>query len=219
MRANWRQRQRDARVNLPFAAPVVMEPPVQEIGRLDLSTKRNLILVQIAGFFGLVASAFLFLQAAILLRPDLPAEASFTVSGSEGLIAIAIGLAVLAGAVLVLVVVHEGVHAVFFRLVTGERPRLGVTGFYAYVGAPPGVAVTRNRYLGIALAPLFVITAVGLLLFLVVPLIALPPLLLILVLNAAGSVGDIIAVIWLLRYPPSVLVGDQGVAIVVCSPS
>lgn len=192
---------------------------LHEVGRLDLSTKKNIILVQMAGFLGLVASAFLFLQAAILLRPDIPTEASFTFSGMEGLVAIAAGLAVFAGAVLVLVVVHEGVHAFFFWLITGERPQLGVTGFYAYVGAPPGVTVARNRYFGIALAPLFVTTVAGLFLLTVVPLIVLPPLLLILILNAAGSIGDIIVSGWLLRYPPSVLVGDQGIAVVVCRPS
>ncbi|MDN7024869.1 DUF3267 domain-containing protein [Methanoculleus sp. FWC-SCC1] len=197
----------------------MVQPAMQEIGRLDLSTKRNLILLQVAGFIVLLAAGFLALQAAILLRPDIPAEASFTLSGSEGLAAIAAALAVLIGATTVLVAVHEGVHALFFWLVTGKRPYFGVTGFYAYVGAPPGVAITRNRYLGIALAPLLVVTLAGLLLLPAVPLIALPPLLLLLILNAAGSVGDLIASCWLLRYPPSVLVGDQGVAVVVIRPA
>lgn len=197
----------------------MMQQAMQEIGRLDLSTKKNLVLLQAAGLIALVVAGVLFLQAAILLRPDIPAEASFTFSGSEGLLVIAAALGVLAGAVAVLVVVHEGVHALFFRAVTGGRPHFGITGFYAYVGAPPGVAVPRNRYLAIALAPLFVVTAAGLLLLPAIPLIALPPLLLLLVLNAAGSVGDLIASCWLLRYPPSVLVGDQGVAVVVTRPA
>jgi hypothetical protein len=191
---------------------------LQELGRLDLSTKKNFILVQVAGFLALVASAYLFFQAAILLRPDISAEGSFTSSGSEGLLAIAAGLAVLIGAILALVVVHEGVHALFFRLFTGERPHFGFAGIYAYVGAPPGVTVSRNRYFAISLAPLLVITLVGFLLIPRVPLIALPPLLLVLILNAAGSIGDLIASCWLLRYPPSVVVGDQGDAVVVGRP-
>ncbi len=191
----------------------------EEIGRLDLSTKKNLVLVQAAGFLGFVISAYLFLQAAIHLRPDIPAEASFTFSGSEGLLAIAAAIAVLIGAILALVVVHEGVHALFFRLFTGKRPHFGFTGIYAYVGAPPGVTVSRNRYFAISLAPLLVITLVGLPLIPRVPLIVLPPLLLILILNAAGSVGDLIASCWLLRYPPSVLVEDQGSAVVVGRPA
>lgn len=61
-----------------------------------------------------------------------------------------------------------------------------------------------------ALAPLVLVTAVGLLLMPFVTQTMLPFLLLWLVFNLSGSVGDIAVVIWLLRQPHTIYINDFG---------
>jgi len=119
-------------------------------------------------------------------------------------------------AVLVLVLVfHELVHGVVFWRVSGETPTVGLKGIFVYVSAPPSVYFQRDRYLWVGAAPMVSLTLVGVLL---VPF--LPPSLMLLdvlfvTLNAAGSAGDLVMILMLLRYPSSSLIRDFGSGMVV----
>ena len=112
-------------------------------------------------------------------------------------------------------VFHELVHGVVFWLVSGEAPTVGLKGVFVYVSAPPSVCFRRDRYLWVGAAPVVSLTLVGVLL---VPF--LPPSLMLLdvlfvALNAAGSAGDLVMILFLLRYPSSSLIRDLDSGMVI----
>ncbi|WP_135828367.1 DUF3267 domain-containing protein [Halorussus halobius] len=138
-------------------------------------------------------------------------------SGTEGTFAFRVSdvgwwnlaLELLAFAVLVtaIIVPHEWVHGLAIRYY-GGRPRYGIG--LAHFVLPYAYATTdhrfaRNQFVVVALAPLVVLTLVGVALlvafgwgWLVVPLAA----------NAGGAVGDLWMVLTVLGYPPHVRVED-----------
>ena len=69
---------------------------------------------------------------------------------------------------MVVFVLHEAVHGLFFWLYTRDRPRFGFKGWYLYASAP-GWYLSRNRFLVVGLSPLVTMTAAALGLAMVVP--------------------------------------------------
>ena len=88
----------------------------------------------------------------------------------------------------------------------------GVRIFYAYAAAPEWY-IPRGQYAIVGLAPLVVITIVGLALLLVTPSPAVWAVVFVVALNAAGSIGDLLAVAWLLAQRSATLACDKGDAI------
>ncbi len=115
-----------------------------------------------------------------------------------------------------LLVLHEGAHGMTMRWM-GHRPRYGFRGLYAYATAD-GAVFTRNQFLAVALAPLFLLTPPGLA-FLVLPSFpGWPYAAFFLAANVAGSVGDLWLALKLLRLPASVRVVDREVGMEVFGP-
>ncbi len=115
------------------------------------------------------------------------------------------------------VVAHEAVHGFCYWAFTGERPVFGPRGLYAFAGAPDWY-FPRGEFVLTALAPLVVITIVGLPLFLVTPGVVMWAVLAVVALNAAGSTGDLVAIAWVLAQQPAALVNDIGDAVTVYQP-
>ncbi len=119
-------------------------------------------------------------------------------------------------AVLVLVLVfHELVHGVVFWRVSGEAPTVGLKGVFVYVSAPPSVFFQRDRYLWVGAAPMVLLTLVGVLLVLLLPASLMLLDVLFVALNAAGSAGDLVMILMLLRYPSSSLIRDLDSGMVI----
>lgn len=108
-----------------------------------------------------------------------------------------------------MVVVHEGLHGVFFWYFTRQRPHFAFKGAYAYAAAP-GWYLPRNQYLITALAPLVVITLLGMIGLAQFPSAWVLPTLLLMSFNASGAVGDLWVALGLLRQPAACLALDQG---------
>lgn len=180
-------------------------------GGIDLAQdRRALLMLNAGGTLLLLVFGWLALQTTAALRPDVTLRITITLGSALDLMLVAsIVLALLTGTV----VLHEAIHGLCFWLFTRERPRFGFKGAYAYAGAPDWY-IPRNHYLIIGSAPLVVITLLGLLLLALLPAPLLPGLLLVVVLNGAGAVGDIAVVGWLLaRWPATTLVQDRGDAV------
>ncbi len=169
---------------------------------LDMSTdRRALIGLNLAGLLLFLVDGWLFLRLFSLLRPEFD-QADFSPS-------FLVNLVTLLAASAFVIIVHELVHGLFFWVFLRDRPRFGFRGAYAFAAAP-GWYIPRGRYIAVGLAPLVLITLAGLAAVLVVPPGALPALWFAVTLNAAGAVGDIFIVGWLLLQPPTVLVNDLG---------
>ncbi|MCP4541758.1 MAG: DUF3267 domain-containing protein [Chloroflexi bacterium] len=116
---------------------------------------------------------------------------------------------------IVMVILHEAAHGIFFWYFTRERPVFGLELPFAAYAAAPDWYLPRRQHLVVGLAPFVLLTLIGVVLLPIVPAFVVPVLLLIIVTNAAGSTGDFVMVIWMLVQPRNMLVQDTGVAITI----
>jgi hypothetical protein len=191
-----------------------LPPDYAPRGSIDLSTNHTAMLaLSIASVVALLVFGVLALYITALVRPDI-AGGEFSLGASELLI----GLVAVLVLTFLMIVVHELIHGLFFWLFTRERPTFGFKGAYAYAAAPDWY-MPRNQYAVVGLAPLVLMTLAGLALLLVIPVWAIPSLLFVVVTNAAGAVGDIAVVGWLLLQPRATLVNDIGDAVTLYRPA
>jgi hypothetical protein len=90
-------------------------------------------------------------------------------------------------------------------------------GYYAYASIP-GWYLPKVPYLVSALMPFLFITVAGLILLTIVPATWFIPLLIMMVANAAGSVGDLVVIVWLLGRHKGVIAQDRGDAVTLFEP-
>lgn len=190
----------------------ILPPGYRKIGTLDLSKNRGMMIaLNILGLFITLFSAWLFFRAVFLIRPDAAITGldGFTLSSLPQALGLVAAILALTAAYIVL---HEAIHGMFFWLFTRARPLFALRWNYAYAAAPEWF-IPRNAYLVIALAPLALITLLGLLIMAVAPVGWLVPLWYMLTMNAGGAVGDMAVTVWLLRQPKATLSQDSGDAV------
>lgn len=171
---------------------------------LEAGSTRRLIVLNLLGAVLFVAFGWVFLSTAIFLRPAI-AQAIIRYAVQPIPLVIAgnlLGMAILIG-------LHELTHALFFWWYTRARPVIGLRRFYAYAAAP-GWYLPRRQYVLVGLSPLVLLTALGYAALVWIPMTAAMPLLFGMAMNAAGSIGDVAVVVWLLGKPGPALVEDVG---------
>ncbi len=175
--------------------------------RLSIRDTAPLLLLNLVSLLLLGLASVLMLSLLRWLRPqDAAAAFSFSIESAGDFLPV---ILTLLGATFGMMVVHEAFHGIFFWHYTGTRPKFGFRGAYAFAAAPDWY-VRRTPYLVTSLAPLVGITLIGILLLALVPVRWVPLLVLVVVFNAAGAVGDLWVAYWLLRCPPDALGNDQG---------
>jgi hypothetical protein len=189
---------------------------------LDLLGNRTAVVGAIAsGIVLLLAVGWLLVQFTNFVRPtalealrlrDIPMTTpdggtSVTIPIVDGVVALVL-----------VMLIHELVHGMFYWRFAGRRPTLGIKGLGVYVAAPTEVYFPRNQYLVVGIAPLVLLTLAGLLLVIIVPVAVVRILTLFVALNAAGAAGDLLMVARLLSYSPDTLMQDSGSAVIVYGP-
>jgi hypothetical protein len=177
---------------------------------LDLIKDRKLLLILSVASLGL----FLAIWAGVVwlmqrLRLDFAAGfASFeiTLSAIGGVL---LPLLLLVGVISAMVILHEAIHGVCFWLFTGGRVKFAFKGAYAYAAAPDWY-LEKLPYMVVSLAPLVLITIVGLMALVWAPANWVAPLMLLIAMNASGAVGDMFVFYLLARMPGDMLVQDFG---------
>ena len=111
-------------------------------------------------------------------------------------------------------ILHEAIHGLCFYWFTREKPLFAFHWTYAYAAAP-GWYLPNRQYLVTGLAPLVVISLVGVALAALLPSVWLLALWFMLTINAAGAVGDLWVALYLLRLPVTCLAQDQGNSITI----
>lgn len=179
----------DLSTQTPAARGPRREPPEVPGYRLLAWERIPLGRVSVIGLVSLPVWFVLFAALTGLLGGPSEVEVQFTLSGLViGLLVCLIGVPVL----------HEAVHGLVAML-AGARPRYGLGPGYAYTTFDEPVG--RGAYLAIGLAPLIVLSVLGVALQLLVPAI-IGVTQLALVVNAAGAVGDL-WMAWRLRTVPA----------------
>jgi len=189
--------------------PTTQLPALYSLHRtIDFAKDRSLLIgLNIIGLILLFPFGWLFTKIASFLQPATSAQSINLASYSAIFF-----LIVIITTIIIFVILHEIVHGVFFWSITGSKPKFGFKGAYAYAAAP-GWFIPRNPYLWISLSPLVVLSLAGFALITVLPEYWLFPIIVGLIFNAVGSVGDLYVVIWLLQKPATVYIQDQGDAI------
>lgn len=190
---------------------------------LDLSESKTATAGAIGlGIVLLIGVGWLLVQFTRLLRPAALEGIRFrnmlTVTPGGGLSLVLPPLVETVVAFVLVTLIHELVHGAFFWWFTGQRPTFGVKGLFVYAAASPEVYVPRNQGLMVGIAPLVLLTLVGLLLMLIAPVVAVPLLSLFIVFNAAGAAGDLVMAVRFLSYSPDTLMQDSGTGVVVYGP-
>jgi len=183
----------------------------RSIGTFDVrNNSQTMIRLNILGFVLFAVSAWFFAVVLNVLRPE-EAKNGLAVSFSDlgGMVQSVLAVILATGAMIVL---HEAVHGIFFWLFTRSIPKFAFKGLYAYAAAPQWY-LPKSYYLVVALAPLVVLSLAGMALMLVVPSSWFIILLLFLVINASGAIGDLWVTAWLVRQPNTCYANDLGDAV------
>lgn len=189
-----------------------LPPEYEEVRYLVLTEKRTLLRLNLAALIPL-AIALLAMgwwwNFVRQLRGPYSTAFSETLSG---LVAVIIVLVVTFSA-------HEALHGLAIRW-AGHNPRFGMKLDKGVLYATAENALfPRNHFVIVALAPLVVMTLVGMGLMIAVPDTVGYYVGLVVALNAAGAVGDLWMTAVVLRYPPVALVRDEADSIRVFMPN
>jgi hypothetical protein len=169
----------------------------------EVNLKKDKRLTILLNLVALIVTALLFYLLPIfgtMIRSDT--------TSISGIISISTIMLVIGLTVSVLIV-HELIHGFFFWLFSGSRPVFALRPLYAYAGAP-GWYFSKRQFAIIALGPLVIVGALGLLLMLLGPVSWLVMIAFLLALNTGGAVGDLFVFVRLLKCSPTSFTNDTG---------
>ncbi|MEI7844903.1 MAG: DUF3267 domain-containing protein [Chloroflexota bacterium] len=153
---------------------------------LDLKHNTSLnIILQVIGLGWMVLSGWGLSFCLRIIRPEYDAQLESGIRGN-----ILTGLMAVITIMILAMLLHELVHGLFFWLFSHHKPEFGLGPGYAYA-AMPDWFFPKKQYLMIGLAPLIFLTGLGLALSMIVPSGWLLGLLIGMVINAGGAIGDI----------------------------
>ena len=182
-----------------------LPPNYIQSGIFDLKNKKLLILMNAAGLVILIVSIWFYSWLAANFRGTSSSSISFEFTSLPSFLFSSLKLIL---TIVLVLVFHEAIHAFFFWYFSRQKPKVGFKGSYAFA-AMPGWYFPRNQYLLIGIAPLLVITLIGILLLVITPESLLNMILVALILNTSGAIGDLIVVLWLLTKPRYTYALDQ----------
>jgi hypothetical protein len=173
---------------------------------LDLSSARVVLQLNIAAIPLLFLYGWIFSRLMDKMRSFYP----FT-KGVFGFLTSFSGwqLVALLLSIILMLVLHELIHGVFFWFFTHDRPRFALKSGYAFAAAPEWF-LPRSEYMLVGLSPFILITIFSLILAWIANPALNPYLLLVASFNAAGSLGDMIVAGWALKQPDDIFIKDEG---------
>ena len=195
-----------------------LPPGYHSIGSIDLKNNLRAILwLNLAGLGLFGVAGWAFTQALYLLRPTEAGVGLANALNFRGISEILQSVLAFVVLYILMIVVHEAFHGLFFWIFTRQRPVFALSWAYAYAAAP-GWYLPRNQYFVTAVAPLVGISLLALLVLAFAPPAWFLPALVVAVSNFAGAVGDIWVMIWLLRQPRTCYAQDRGDAVTLYLP-
>jgi hypothetical protein len=185
------------------------------IGSIDIKKKRTLLLISILGLILMCFFSVIFIEILHRLRPvDFNTDPMRYPFGLKNVYLQSLFLVLFLVGMLIL---HEALHGVCFWVFSRSRPQFAFKGVYAYASLP-GWYLPRSQYLVSALMPFFTITLLGIISMIFLPVTWFVPMLSFIIANAAGSVDDLVVVIWLLTKTKNVYALDVGDAVTLFAP-
>lgn len=187
-------------------ATKTLPPNYHPLKTLNFSSGRASIGLNLAAIPLLFLFGWLFSRIIYYLRSINPsakgAWSIFTTFSALEVIALILS-------VVFMFIFHELIHGAFFWLFTGEQPKFALKSGYAFAAAPDW-HLPRSQYVLVGLSPLVFISLFCIIVAAFISSSLVPYLIYIATFNAAGALGDMIVVAWVLVQPNPVMVRDQG---------
>jgi hypothetical protein len=176
------------------------------LSTLNLSEKKVVIYLNLAAIPLLFVFGYIFIFVINLQRSYSPSKVGiigfFTSFSFWELIPLLLSI-------IFMLVLHELIHGIFFYLFTHQWPRFALKSGYAFAAAP-GWYLPYSKYIIVGLSPILLISFAAIILCWVISPSLIPYLLLIATFNAAGSLGDLIVVGWVLKQSATTYILDEG---------
>lgn len=173
----------------------------QEIHHFSINQRSILLRLNLLSLVPLVLGGLLAFGAWLVYHEELGAP--LVLEGLPDRLPSGVGLAL----VLLVLPLHELVHGLAIQHY-GHRPRYGIK-LMVLFATSDGAYFRRDEFVWIALAPLVVITAAGLVTLAFLPRDLGYWVALAVTLNAAGAIGDLWMTVIALRFNASVLIRDE----------
>lgn len=177
----------------------------QEFQRINFSSRRTSLWLNIAAIPLLIFFSWLFNYLAFLLRNSYPYQSAWNlITSFPGW-----NLLILLLTIVMMLVVHELIHGLFFGIFTRTKPKFALRSGYAFAAAPDWF-LPRLQYVWVGLSPLVLISIATIFFSWISLPSVLPYVLLVGAFNAAGSLGDMLVAGWTLLQPSAAMINDQG---------
>jgi hypothetical protein len=165
--------------------------------------KRLNVILQVVGLAWAVLAGWLLVSIVRWMRPD------FNDALRTGITGDILFLLLILVAMVVTIVFHELVHGLLFWFFARRRPEFGIGPGYAFA-AMPDWYFPKQQYLVIGLGPLVGLTLLGMAIIVFAPLAWFGLVLIGMVTNAAGAIGDMYVCWRIAREAQDVWIKDIG---------
>jgi hypothetical protein len=180
------------------------------IGKLDFRHNTTQLLGSYAlRLVGVFVFGLLFVGWISVIRPDMSTSVETLLSIELANVPAVVSILLLIVDVGLVLYAHELVHAGAFYITHRQVPKIGMRGFVIFAAAPSHL-LTRPQLVVNALLPLVVLSLLGGLALWAVPAPLIAWVWIPAVVNAAAAGGDIMAVVWAMRYDSNARYHDDG---------
>lgn len=168
--------------------------------------------------FSVIINIAALIVCVIMIAPMLiivPLETLFHISSDEDVKLLIIKMAVLALSEYLYIILHEAIHGIFIRIISGKWGKFGFKSVYAYASCDTYLG--KKEYIIIALAPIVIF---GILLGVMSVLVSAEwfwVVYLVQITNISGAVGDVYVTYTIARLPKDTLIFDTGLEMTVFS--
>ena len=164
------------------------------------NNKQQLIISYLLRIIGVLIFGYLFfLIAKYLYKTDSVNLKTFIEIKIQSLPSI-VSIALIIIDVVVVLYLHELIHAAVFYFTHKQKPKIGIRGFILFAAAPNKI-LNKKQLAVNALAPFVVITIIGFLFMTLIPINFSSWIFIPMVVNAAAAGGDFLTVYWVLKQP------------------
>lgn len=187
---------------------------LRQVASVELLAQEQLQQLATRGLWLFILSAGFFVALDVFARAKYSSP-PFPGGGGAGTVLLLIVVNALGYAVII--PLHEAVHALVI-VALGGRPRFGLRLPLAAYCTAPGQLFTRDGYTAVAVAPLVVLTLIGIIVTWLAPNIG-AAIILAMAGNISGAIGDLVAVARLRELPGTVLIADTETGFVAYAPA
>lgn len=183
---------------------------LKEIAALDFrNNKKQLIVSYILRIVGFATFGLLLALLSHFIYPHVSLQIDDLISIKIPGIANWMSIILLIAVVVLVLSLHELIHATVAFISNGQKPKIGMRGLVIFAAAPDS-QLSKKALIINALAPFIIISLIGIILIGIIPASFVAWIYIPTVVNAGSAGGDFQMVAWSLKHPKGTIYIDQG---------